>query len=721
MRTNLLGVVAIVFGLVASSAEGQQGTPAEESRRLALAVAKVVPPIKIPANARTSKDVQKEQQAWANRILVKPALARIAAKGEVPWAAEAKVFLENAPAVAFTERKVIAPTELDQQARKLVELKCDEPSVLLLAAMIDMRTKSDWRFVWNCVTNAMKAWDADPATPAVLRFYAQGMLGWTAIMSGTPKNIPIAEKNMFEALVKMTSDASFEATEAELLLRHYLMGSGGMNPPSPAKVLELAPQLSLPSWARLAFIGEAEIGLAWAARGSGWASTVTPEGAQGFVEHLGKARKALVQSWKENPNSPLAATLMIRVVMGGEAEAGESLRLWFDRAIAAQCDYPSAYSSILSAYQPRWGGSHELMLAFGRVCLDTKRFDLNLPAQFTIACNSIVSEIGDWRAFYRHPEIAKPLIEMSEGYVKETTGTASFSMRLSYLALNAWLAGDNVRAAGALAKLGGPLHPDCLLKLRSHRVTETEMREEIAVGNSPLAADYSKAVALAERNQLAEAEQLFLKIQPSAKAGIADALRERLQVLQLEKKLATGEWVQLPVDPTLRGWLERGGDWSGTADGVLVNQGTDTEGGIIHRARVGAEFEMKVEFSVQAKEKCCRRCDLYFDWHAGFQEPFNGVSYGQPGKFPAEAKIIAHHLPKPGEVKKGIPYAENNALFLRSSGGKITFTVNGKPAFTDFSPTDFVDSSPAGRVGIGEQVNDLIVFDPEQYVDGLFN
>ena len=108
---------------------------------------------------------------------------------------------------------------------------------------------------------------------------------------------------------------------------------------------------------------------AWEARGSGWASTVTENGWQGFHGELDKARLALTTAHGMHPNLPYAAEEMIAVSMGSRGQL--SPREWFGRAVAAQFDYGNAYDSLLWALRPRWRGSHREMYEFGLECLRT--------------------------------------------------------------------------------------------------------------------------------------------------------------------------------------------------------------------------------------------------------------------------------------------------------------------------------------------------------------
>lgn len=662
--------------------------------------ADAIKPLVIPANAANHKDITKAQQTWAERVWVNPALARIKKRTDAPWKDDAEKFLRVTPAAIFSERFISAPTELALSARKLVDAGCNDPAVLILAAMLDRRIQSDWRFVENCVVGAMQVMEKDPESKAVLTFYASYLSLWANKLGGFPKKQKTAADKFKKAALLMAQDGSFLPNEADLFIRHYL--SLEREPGMPESMIQSAKKLPLPEWAQKTLSGEAYKDVAWDARGTGWSNTVTDAGWKGFAENLQKARAELAEAWKLNPQSPIAASHMIAIVMAGLGEKDDTLQLWFERAIAAQCDYRLAYKSMLLAYRPRWSGGHELMLAFGKACAATKRYDLDVPVFFTLACNDIIGEKGDWRAFYRRPDVAKVLIEVSEGLVREPSRQNERAMRLSFLAVNAWLTGDTKRAALALAELKGPLHPDAANQLAIHRTNETEFREEIAIAQSPVAADYKKAMELYEKYKIADAETIFQRIKGSAPQDLQGHIQELLGLIDLEKKLATGEWVRLPVDPSLRGWIQRGGNWTGAADGKLINQGNDGRGFIVHRARVGPDFEMRVEYSVKAQQKCCQHCDIVFGWYAGFQEPFNVAFHGQNGTAAANAWISSNQRQTQQQIKKvNAPIQANNVMLLHSKDQKLTFTINGKEAFRDFNHDDIDFGPEEACVGIG--------------------
>ncbi len=112
---------------------------------------------------------------------------------------------------------------------------------------------------------------------------------------------------------------------------------------------------------------------AWEARTKAFAPMV-PEGAMTkFQERLALSQRAFEEAWKLRPGTPRAATCMVNVEkgLGGDREAME---LWFDRAMKADGDRYNACISKLDFLDPKWHGSKEEMVAFGRACRDTKNW-----------------------------------------------------------------------------------------------------------------------------------------------------------------------------------------------------------------------------------------------------------------------------------------------------------------------------------------------------------
>jgi len=117
---------------------------------------------------------------------------------------------------------------------------------------------------------------------------------------------------------------------------------------------------------------------AWDARGSGWASEVLPENWAKFRDRLGEARRHLEAAWKKDPTQVSGPAEMLPVTMG-DSKGREEMERWFARGVQANPDYYSLYSSKLLWLEPKWHGSGEEMLSFGRECVLTGNWDASIP------------------------------------------------------------------------------------------------------------------------------------------------------------------------------------------------------------------------------------------------------------------------------------------------------------------------------------------------------
>ena len=124
--------------------------------------------------------------------------------------------------------------------------------------------------------------------------------------------------------------------------------------------------------------GTAYIQMAWHARGSGWAYTVSDKGWEHFSERLATAQEALEHAWKLNPKDPEIAHQMITVMLG-QGGGRNRMELWFDRAMALDPNDYNACSKKLYYLEPKWYGSREAMLDFGRECVQNTNWCGRVP------------------------------------------------------------------------------------------------------------------------------------------------------------------------------------------------------------------------------------------------------------------------------------------------------------------------------------------------------
>jgi hypothetical protein len=158
---------------------------------------------------------------------------------------------------------------------------------------------------------------------------------------------------------------------------------------------------------------------AWDARGSGLANTVTPEGFRKFEERLMEARKAFEEAWTANPGDAFAATRMLTVQKGIGGDRNE-MEKWFERAMKANGDNRQACYAKLDWLDPKWHGSLEEMMAFGRACRETKnwRAGITLLAIDAHRRARQHSPEGQQRDYFKKEEIWKEVRELYDEYLQ---------------------------------------------------------------------------------------------------------------------------------------------------------------------------------------------------------------------------------------------------------------------------------------------------------------
>jgi WD40 repeat protein len=232
-------------------------------------------------------------------------------------------------------------------------------------------------------------------------------------------------------------------------------------------------------WIARMFAARQQIREAWVARGSGFANTITPEGGQEFSARMAVASRLLLEAWKLHPDHPEAAGLLVKVTASGGGAAPGTPRQWFDQAVQAEFDFEQAYTELLWFMRPRWGGSHEEMLAFGRECLATGRFDTKIPWLFHKAVTSIIADLpSDKRAFYRTTRVYEDYRAMLQGYMAaDSAGSKSNEFR-SMMTCVAWLAGKDDDARRMAEHLGQKVVSSAFLEFGA---TLSEFRKSLGL------------------------------------------------------------------------------------------------------------------------------------------------------------------------------------------------------------------------------------------------
>ncbi|MGD0112248.1 MAG: DUF4034 domain-containing protein [Armatimonadota bacterium] len=199
---------------------------------------------------------------------------------------------------------------------------------------------------------------------------------------------------------------------------------------------------------------------AWEVRGSGWSQEVSEEQWVPYRAHMRAARELLLAAYQLDPRLPEAPSDLICVTVAGPGGDGPQGREWFYRAAAAQLDYQPAYESLLWYLRPRWRGSRDLMYEFGVECLNTGRFDTQVPMVFLLALNDLMDDLDGEKTYWRKLETAQHLETLFAGYEKAKLSPAQRDRLESIHAATDYLTGHYQQAKERLAKLGDHLNED---------------------------------------------------------------------------------------------------------------------------------------------------------------------------------------------------------------------------------------------------------------------
>lgn len=129
---------------------------------------------------------------------------------------------------------------------------------------------------------------------------------------------------------------------------------------------------------------------AWKSRGVQISDKVTANGWTGFRSNLLMAASAFEEAWKLYPGNARIATEMIGVELGQD-NGRDRMELWFNRAMALDTNCFEACEKKLYFLEPKWYGSPEEMLSFGRECVASEEWGGDVPRILMRAHDSLAA------------------------------------------------------------------------------------------------------------------------------------------------------------------------------------------------------------------------------------------------------------------------------------------------------------------------------------------
>jgi len=300
-------------------------------------------------------------------------------------------------------------------------------------------------------------------------------------------------------------------------------------------------------------------------RGGGFASSVATDAWPSIEKDYTTASLHYRIAWILRPDIPHAAFQMTVISNVSPGDEHWSTRDWFELTCRAQFDFMPGYTAFLHAQLPRWGGSHQELLAFGKECAETKAFETSVP----YALVRHIVQIGK--------ETPNGTTWEDPSYVKILTDF--------WAAMDRWGTENNNDRTASQWKYQASVQVAVLIRNRRYAEARTildAMKEppltvpmQDILRDPPLAVSSAYALADPEAAALVEIEKRFgagipadateeefdqaIKAVAAARANssvlrAAMYLAARESSLTQQKKFLSGDWVDLQFDPQLDHW-----------------------------------------------------------------------------------------------------------------------------------------------------------------------
>ncbi|MCB1275891.1 hypothetical protein [Prosthecobacter sp.] len=606
MKLNLtpLLCIAAFFPCLAVAADDWQ----KEAREFM--AAQNFAPIEIKPGTRFESDEGRERWGWMQRVILPPFEKHLE-----KWpaqAAAARSFVRQALMVHAGHPDVDPKRPWEAMAKEgvaLINAKVDEPLVYWFAGWAVWQDREAYSDARDYLSKA-KRHKLLKDYPAVV---ASNILKEDKdIMRRPPADVTSKiDLERFKHMLKCATDTNvYRPQDDELLFKDLEFVFSSTNVKEHADELEKlcnTPQFT--PWLREMLQGDLEHKIAWTYRGTGYANTVKAEGWKQFEEHQIKARDHYLKAWELRPGRAAPASKMVEIVKCGNGRQGDTLRLWFDRAIGAQFDYYPAYYNLLWALRPRWGGSVEQMKAFYCACALTGHHETAITSIMHRTLDYLKEDTEDLRAVLSQPPMKKTVVAASRAQAESDYVYRGWQRpwRLADLGVMAWAVGDYETAYDTFQKVPEPFPRQTRRRLLL-MANEAEVRGQSALYAFGFNNEWDAAEEMYMLRKVSDALQGYQDIAARFQGEPPGVLMERIAACKFEKALATGEWVPIQALPDMAEWHRLSGSWSGTKEGTLINNGIDAQAFMLHNGRTGSNFELMGEYEVKDIPKAQGLC-----------------------------------------------------------------------------------------------------------------
>lgn len=335
--------------------------------------------------------------AWNTHTLVDA--YKQAGHTDAKWDDAAKTALTE---FARTRARVVEPDEdansmISVNCGAAVDAGCDDPMVRYLFARFHPDPTESKQTVAESYCRTAAALESS-SYPKIRKYYAwlraaQQVIYAYGYGTNVPQNIAAfgawsyAETDLVDALGDKSMPPE-EAYEAASQLLHEWKGNKDPYRELYQKIDAQLPATTAKAPVMLLLKGEANIEMAWHARGSGYSDSVTGEAQKLFAQHLAAAEEALNKAWQLDPTDARIPLKMMSVELG-QGQGRDRMELWFDRAMQLNHNNYDACYAKLYYLEPKWYGSAQDMLSFGQECATNAQWGGYVPLILLDAHQSI--------------------------------------------------------------------------------------------------------------------------------------------------------------------------------------------------------------------------------------------------------------------------------------------------------------------------------------------
>jgi hypothetical protein len=575
-------------------------------------------PIEIKPEAPLFSAYQRERWAWLQRILLPPFEKHLEKWPE--QAGAARSFVQQALMIRTNHPEVDPKRPFDVMAKEgaaLIKAGVDDPLILWLTAWSVWEFNEAYNETWRSLSKAIPHKMLNDYPP-VLLVYLNDLAKETQRNTEKKAVAARAALERFDLMMKCAMAPAVYGPEDDRLLEvdiHFIFTLENTK----SRLAELERFCETPAfspWLKEMLRGALQNRIAWNYRGEGYANTVSPENAQKFEEYQVKARAHYLKAWELRPDRAASASTMIEIVKCGNGRPEDTVREWFDHAIAAEPHYYPAYYGYLWALRPRWGGSLGQMKAFYCACALTGCLDSTMTNTLHRTLDYLEEDASDISTLLSHSPMQQTVLHVYRTLAQSDNvyHVWQHSWRQADLGIMAWKVSDYATADEILRQLPSPL-PAQSRRLLHHAISEIDLRGQSAIFAIGLKQEWEAAE---ETYTLHRTDDALLSYQDFASRFQGEPpalLLERIAACRFEAAFATGGWVSIKASPDLAGWHRGAGSWAGQEDGTLVNTGTNARAYIFLNGRTGTNLELMGEYEVQGMGGTAQGLGIILGYH----------------------------------------------------------------------------------------------------------